>query len=376
MNSESNELMFSNRYIAGLVDSDGNIYLDYHKNKNNSYYPVIRVSISQKHPILLFNLKNQLKCGSVNKIKEKNCWIYEINSKGAEKLLENIKAYLKNKAAQACMALSRNKTGTLKSIEEVKESKQSISNARFNDECLGDFDLEWFSGYFDGDGYIGLYKNKNAKNSGRIKMTITIDKKDRYIANYFKSGLGGNIYKSSDNIRWDYNISKTDLDFLKNLSNLSKLKKSQINKCIEFLNIDNPSSNTIIEYVNIIKDMKKIDNQEIIGDIDINDYQKWSRELVKYDTKKNMGIYYTCLGLGEEAGEVCGVISKIIRDNGHRIEPIHKEKILKELGDVLFYSARLADELGLDLKSIITNNVKKLEGRLERNVIHGSGSDR
>jgi NTP pyrophosphatase (non-canonical NTP hydrolase) len=98
--------------------------------------------------------------------------------------------------------------------------------------------------------------------------------------------------------------------------------------------------------------------------------------MVKYDTKRNMGVYYTCLGLGEEAGEVCGVISKIIRDNGHKIEQIHREKILKELGDVLFYSARLADELGIDLKSIITNNVKKLEGRLARNVIHGSGSDR
>jgi NTP pyrophosphatase (non-canonical NTP hydrolase) len=47
-----------------------------------------------------------------------------------------------------------------------------------------------------------------------------------------------------------------------------------------------------------------------------------------------------------------------------------------EIGDVLWYVARLADELGIDLEEIATYNMNKLLDRLNRGVIQGSGDNR
>ena len=47
-----------------------------------------------------------------------------------------------------------------------------------------------------------------------------------------------------------------------------------------------------------------------------------------------------------------------------------------EIGDVLWYAARLADELGLDLGQIAQENMDKLLDRKSRGVIGGSGDNR
>jgi NTP pyrophosphatase (non-canonical NTP hydrolase) len=47
-----------------------------------------------------------------------------------------------------------------------------------------------------------------------------------------------------------------------------------------------------------------------------------------------------------------------------------------EIGDVLWYSARLADELGLSLSQIAEDNMEKLLDRKARGVIGGSGDNR
>lgn len=47
-----------------------------------------------------------------------------------------------------------------------------------------------------------------------------------------------------------------------------------------------------------------------------------------------------------------------------------------EIGDVLWYAARLADELGLSLSQIAEDNMDKLLDRKARGVISGSGDNR
>ncbi len=76
------------------------------------------------------------------------------------------------------------------------------------------------------------------------------------------------------------------------------------------------------------------------------------------------------LGLASEAGEVCGVIKKWVRDDAP-LNDLHKE-----LGDVIWYIARMCDELGWNMEEIIKANQKKLEDRKERNVLSGSGDNR
>lgn len=84
------------------------------------------------------------------------------------------------------------------------------------------------------------------------------------------------------------------------------------------------------------------------------------------------GILYLTLGLAGESGEVAENIKKWRRGEG---DEDYLENIDDELGDVLWYLSRLADELGYDLSHVMYNNVEKLQGRAEEGSIHGHDKD-
>lgn len=89
-----------------------------------------------------------------------------------------------------------------------------------------------------------------------------------------------------------------------------------------------------------------------------------------------IAVNYAALGLGNEAGEVQGKVKKAWRDDDMQITDARREAILDECGDVLWYLARVADELGVSLKQIADRNLEKLFGRLERGTLQGSGDNR
>jgi NTP pyrophosphatase (non-canonical NTP hydrolase) len=91
---------------------------------------------------------------------------------------------------------------------------------------------------------------------------------------------------------------------------------------------------------------------------------------------KNQGLYYTALGLVGEAGEIANKVKKIMRDNNGNLEELAKADIFDELGDVLWYCASLADELGVNLEDVAKCNLIKLEDRMNRGKIQGSGDKR
>ena len=108
--------------------------------------------------------------------------------------------------------------------------------------------------------------------------------------------------------------------------------------------------------------------------MDINYYQKNTINTAIYPgagSGNKEELSYLGLGLVNEAGEVAGKIKKLIRDN--TFEP---KKIADELGDTLWYIARLADSLGYNLTTILKWNYEKLQNRLENNTIRGSGDNR
>lgn len=105
-----------------------------------------------------------------------------------------------------------------------------------------------------------------------------------------------------------------------------------------------------------------------------NEYQKWSEKTAIYP--KDEGIVYTSLGLTGEAGEIANVVKKMIRDDGGWLLQERKDKLVYELGDVLWYCARLATELNISLEDVMQLNHDKLEDRLARGVIKGSGDNR
>lgn len=85
---------------------------------------------------------------------------------------------------------------------------------------------------------------------------------------------------------------------------------------------------------------------------------------------------YPTLGLAGETGEVVEKVKKIIRDDGSAVSEEKKEEIKKELGDVLWYIARLSAELGFTINEVAELNIKKLNSRKERGVLHGNGDNR
>lgn len=100
----------------------------------------------------------------------------------------------------------------------------------------------------------------------------------------------------------------------------------------------------------------------------LNTYQEQAKETFIVENKRTA---YLGLGLTGEAGEVAEHLKKTIRDDKD-----DDEHLRKELGDVLWYTAVLADELGYDLTSIAEDNLAKLADRKERDMIHGDGDDR
>ena len=106
-----------------------------------------------------------------------------------------------------------------------------------------------------------------------------------------------------------------------------------------------------------------------------NEYQRASRRTWQRVHTEHPIIYPT-LGLVNEAGEVAGKIKKIFRDKQGEITEVDREALKQELGDVLWYLAQIATELGVELEEVASANLVKLAGRLERGQIGGEGDDR
>ena len=109
--------------------------------------------------------------------------------------------------------------------------------------------------------------------------------------------------------------------------------------------------------------------------MNFDEYQKQSRKTALYP-EVNKNLWYPALGLSGEAGEVAEKIKKLYRDDGGEITDERRAILEKELGDVLWYVAQIATELGLSLDKIAEANLEKLFSRLERGVIQGDGDER
>jgi len=109
--------------------------------------------------------------------------------------------------------------------------------------------------------------------------------------------------------------------------------------------------------------------------MDFDNYQIEARKTAIYPNKDKNFIYPT-LGLVGESGEVAEKIKKILRDKNGKFDFESKLALKKELGDVLWYLSNLCDELNFSLGDVAINNLEKLNLRLSRGKISGSGDDR
>lgn len=106
----------------------------------------------------------------------------------------------------------------------------------------------------------------------------------------------------------------------------------------------------------------------------LNEYQALARETAVYP--KDCAIAYTLLGLCGEAGEAANIFKKVLRDDDGKLTDEKFSKLRDELGDILWYLAMLAHELGISLEDIAKNNLSKLAARKVANTLRGSGDNR
>lgn len=109
----------------------------------------------------------------------------------------------------------------------------------------------------------------------------------------------------------------------------------------------------------------------------INDYQRAASATAIYPDHHS--VVYPALGLVGEAGEVSEKVKKLLRKDiliPLGITRETREEIAKELGDVLWYAAALANDLGFSLEEVAQMNLDKLNSRKERGTLEGSGDNR
>ncbi|WP_030440268.1 nucleoside triphosphate pyrophosphohydrolase family protein [Actinoplanes subtropicus] len=109
--------------------------------------------------------------------------------------------------------------------------------------------------------------------------------------------------------------------------------------------------------------------------MDLDEYQRGALRTAAPRDKKNE-LLHLVLGLTGESGEVAEKFKKWIRDQDSDESKLDRADIAKELGDVLWYLAVLADYLNLSLDDIATTNLTKLSSRQHRGVLNGSGDNR
>lgn len=106
----------------------------------------------------------------------------------------------------------------------------------------------------------------------------------------------------------------------------------------------------------------------------LNEYQNAALETAVYP--ESAKIVYPALGMNGEAGEVADKVKKVIRDNHQDFTDEKKKEIALEIGDVLWYCATLAHDLGYTLDDVAQMNYDKLKSRQQRGKLSGSGDNR
>ena len=105
--------------------------------------------------------------------------------------------------------------------------------------------------------------------------------------------------------------------------------------------------------------------------MELDEYQKKALVTAVYERPHEGVPVYTALGLCGEAGEVAEKIKRYFRG-----EALDAGQVAKELGDVLWYVACLANDIGFTLQQVADMNIEKLRLRQEKNLLLGSGDDR
>jgi len=109
--------------------------------------------------------------------------------------------------------------------------------------------------------------------------------------------------------------------------------------------------------------------------MDLNEYQTSADKFSVLDKDTMSAELEAAFGLAEEVGELVGKFKRRFRGDKISDQEFY-DSVSKELGDVLWYVARIATVHGYNLDIIARANLLKLAVRAEKSKIMGNGDDR
>ena len=104
----------------------------------------------------------------------------------------------------------------------------------------------------------------------------------------------------------------------------------------------------------------------------LNDYQTAAARTIDDTSYSPEQLAIFTLGLCGESGEVAELVKKRL-GHGH---PLDRDRVVKELGDVLWYVAALATLLRVPLAEVAEQNIAKLRARYPEGFDHGRSQNR
>jgi len=93
--------------------------------------------------------------------------------------------------------------------------------------------------------------------------------------------------------------------------------------------------------------------------MNMSEYQMLAARTIRKDQNSDQKLVNAALGLSGEAGEVADLLKKYLFQ-GHAMD---RDRILEEVGDVLWYCALACTALDEDLSAVAEANIDKLRQR-------------
>ena len=103
--------------------------------------------------------------------------------------------------------------------------------------------------------------------------------------------------------------------------------------------------------------------------VGFNEFQQECDRTARQDLSWEQANLNWALGIAGESGEFCELIKKHVFHD----KPMNPEDAKKELGDILYYVAMAAANLGLKLEDVAQANCDKLRSRYPNGFKKGGG---
>lgn len=130
------------------------------------------------------------------------------------------------------------------------------------------------------------------------------------------------------------------------------------------------------------KELKKIKLKTLVN-MTLNEYQHEALSTAIYG--RQFAIIHPALGIAGKAGECADKVKKILRDThivrnadtgAIMLDTEQQHALALEIGDVLWYCATLARDIGMTLEEVAELNIAKLNSRKQRGKLGGNGDNR